>query len=68
MYVTYWNPPVARQITFEQMLAGVDSVLDLNALSFGDDTRTKTICVNELTKTLKEKTNVQNCFALLVYI
>ena len=32
MYVTYWNPPVARQITFEQMLAGVDSVLDLNAL------------------------------------
>ena len=65
MYVTYWNPPVAHQITFEQMLAGVDSVLDLNALSFGNDTRTKTICVNELTKTLKEKTNIPRMIAKL---
>lgn len=34
MYITYWNPPKTRQISFEEILAGVT---DISNLSRGGD-------------------------------
>lgn len=58
MYITYWNPPKTRQISFEEVLAGVS---DIGSLSRGgDDTSTMTICRENLTPKLEQITNVEN--------
>lgn len=47
MYITYLNPPKTRQITFDEILAGVQNV---EALHYGgSNTSTMTVCRNDLT-------------------
>lgn len=56
MYITYWNPPRARQITFDELISGV---VDANQLKFyGDSTSTITVCRDDLTPRLRAITNV----------
>ena len=56
MYITYWNPPRTRQITFDEILAGV---ADMSQLQYGGDhTSTRTVCRKDLTKKLRLITNV----------
>ena len=56
MYITYWNPPRTRQITFDEILAGV---VDMSQLQYGGDhTSTRTVCRKDLTKKLRSITNV----------
>ena len=45
MYITYLNPPKTRQITFDEILAGVQNV---EALHYGgSNTSTMTVCRND---------------------
>lgn len=63
MYVTYWNPPKARQITFDEILAGVQNV---EALHCGHSTTsTITVCRNDLTGKLKVITNIPEMISKL---
>ena len=56
MYITYLNPPKTRQITFDEILAGVQNV---EALHYGgSNTSTMTVCRNDLTAKLRAITNV----------
>ena len=56
MYVTYWNPPKMRQITFEEILMGVSN---LNQMKLsGDETSTRTICVKDVPRRLLNLTDV----------
>lgn len=56
MYVTYWNPPKMRQITFEEILMGVSN---LNQMKLsGDETSTRTICVKDVPRWLLNLTDV----------
>lgn len=56
MYVTYWNPPKMRQITFEEILMGVSN---LNQMKLsGDETSTRTICVRDVPRRLLNLTDV----------
>ena len=56
MYITYWNPPKSRQITFEEILAGVT---DVSTLKYGGDkTSTMTISRSDLTPRLKQITDI----------
>lgn len=51
MYITYLNPPKTRQITFDEILAGVQNV---EALHYGgSNTSTMTVCRNDLTAKLR---------------
>ena len=63
MYVTYWNPPRTRQITFDEILSGV---VDVNQLKYaGDETSTRTVQRNGLNDRLVAITNVTNMIARL---
>lgn len=56
MYITYWNPPKARQITFDEIMAGVQNI---EVLKYGgSSTSTMTICRNDLTSKLREITDI----------
>ena len=56
MYITFLNPPRARQITFDEMISGV---VDVSQLKFaGTSTSTVTVCRNDLTPRLRAITNV----------
>ncbi len=56
MYITYWNPPKTRQITFDEILNGV---VDVNQIkNYGDKTSTLTVSRKDLTKKLRAITNV----------
>lgn len=56
MYITYWNPPKTRQISFEEILAGVNNVESLRC--GGDKTSTMTVSRSDLTPRLKMITDV----------
>ena len=58
MYITYWNPPKTRQISFEEILAGVTDISNLSR--GGDNTSTMTICRDSLTPRLEQVTNIEN--------
>ena len=63
MYVTYWNPPRTRQITFDEILSGV---VDVNQLKYaGDETSTRTVQRNGLNDRLVAITNVTNMITRL---
>lgn len=55
MYITYWNPPRFRQITFEEMLVGIS---DIDQVKIGDSTSTRTISVKNVPAKLLKITNV----------
>ena len=56
MYIVYWNPPKARQITFEEILAGVTNADQLKCI--GDKTSTKTVSTSKLNTRLRAITNI----------
>ena len=56
MYITYWNPPKTRQISFEEILAGVNNVESLRC--GGDKTSTMTVSRSDLTPRLKMITDI----------
>lgn len=58
MYITYWNPPKTRQISFEEILAGVTDISNLSR--GGDNTSTMTICRDNLTPRLEQITNIDS--------
>lgn len=63
MYVTYWNLPRTRQITFDEILSGV---VDVNQLKYaGDETSTRTVQRNGLNDRLVAITNVTNMITRL---
>ena len=63
MYITYWNPPKTRQITFDEIIAGVQNV---EALHYGGSTTsTITVCRNDLTPRLQKITNIPDMIAKL---
>lgn len=58
MYITYWNPPKTKQITFDQILAGVNNINELKIN--GDETSTMTVYKKDLPLKLKAITNVSD--------
>lgn len=63
MYITCWNPPKSRQITFDEILEGV---VDVNSLmNYGDKTSTMTVCRNDLSQRLQSITNIKEMISKL---
>lgn len=63
MYVTYWNPPRTRQITFDEILSGV---VNVNQLKYGgDETSTRTVQREGLNDRLVAITNVTSMITQL---
>lgn len=64
MYITYWNPPKARQITFDEILAGVSNADVLK--NYGDKTSTVTVCRNDLSERVRSITDIDEMINKLV--
>ena len=60
MYITYWNPPTGVQITFDEMLVGVQNVSELDDVSLRDETRTRTYWFDTISQKILDKTNVRS--------
>lgn len=54
MFITYMNPPRYRQLSFEELLSGVEN---LDALKWGDPTSTRTVIVPRCPAKLERITN-----------
>ncbi len=64
MYITYWNPPKSRQITFDEILAGVSNIEDLKI--HGDETSTMTVSrKNDSLCDLEDKTKIYDMIEAL---
>lgn len=63
MYITYWLPQKTRQISFDEIMAGITNVNQLQNVS--DKTATVTVCRNNLTERLFRITNTPAMIAQL---
>lgn len=63
MYITYWLPQKTRQISFDEIMAGILNVNQLK--NIGDKTATVTVCRNDLSDRLFRITNTPEMIAQL---
>lgn len=63
MYITCWNPPKARQITFEEILNGISDAEALKKV--GDKTSTITVCRDNLSVRMAAITDVRKMISML---
>ena len=62
-YITIKQPPAYHQITFEEMMAGVD---DLSKYVFSNTSNTRTYLANQVNPKLLENTSINHMIALLI--